>query len=152
MKQILTARPGSKRKAGVTLQDILGNLVLLYVKAKDYHWNVTGPEFKPLHETFDGIQEEALEWADVIGERMRALGIHTCSRTDAFRESAWFDEAACGINAEGMKKDMASTLKTISGKLMEAIQSGNHNEVTSNILQDLCAHIDKRFYFVNSSI
>ena len=135
-----------------SLQSITGNLELLYIKAKDFHWNVTGPEFRPLHLTFDGIQETALEWADTMAERMRALDIKVVATAARYLKDAWFPEAKPNMTADEMKHDMVLTLKCISAHLQDCIRSKVFDEVTSNQLQDLCHQIDKHNYFVKSSI
>lgn len=134
------------------LQELLGNLTLLYIKAKDFHWNVSGPEFYGLHKTFDGIQDVALDWADTIGERMRALQIPVRSTAATYVEQAWYPEAEFDMDAEAMKADMVKTLECISSHLMEDIGAEVMDEVTLNMMQDLCANIDKQCYFVRSSI
>lgn len=141
-----------KSEKEISLQDILANLELLYIKAKNYHWNVKGPEFYGLHHTFDGVQEVALEWADTIAERMRALGIHADASAESYLRSIWFDECTKEVDAQYMKTNLAATLLVFRKKLMECINGNKFDQVTSNRLQDLCGDLDKQYYFVNSSI
>lgn len=135
-----------------TLQALVGNLTLLYIKAKNYHWNVSGPEFYGLHHTFDGIQEGALDWVDTIGERMRSLQQPVCACAGAYLKDSWFDEGDFQASAGDMKQDMTKTLEVMSSHIMSMITGGAFDEVTSNKLQDLCSFIDKQTYFVRSSI
>lgn len=141
-----------KTQKGISLQDILANLELLYIKAKNYHWNVTGPEFRPLHKTFDELQELALDWADTIAERMRALDIHVDASAESYLRSIWFDEVVGTKDAQYMKSNMSATLEKISKNLNACITSRTFDEVTSNKLQDLCHDIDKQNYFIKSAI
>ncbi len=46
----------------------------LFVKTQGYHWNVTGPTFHSLHEMFEEQYLDLHEAADLLAERMRALG------------------------------------------------------------------------------
>ena len=46
----------------------------LQLPAKQAHWNVKGPNFVGLHELFDKVAGEALEYTDLIAERAVALG------------------------------------------------------------------------------
>lgn len=147
-------RTNRPRPAGESepLQALVGNLTLLYIKAKNYHWNVSGPEFYGLHRTFDGVQEGTLEWVDTIGERMRALQKPVCACAGLYLKDAWFAEGDHTDSAGDMKQDMTNTLEAISHKLMDMISGKACDEVTLNILQDLCAFIDKQAYFVRSGI
>lgn len=142
----------ASKKVAVTLPALVGNLTLLYIKAKNYHWNTSGPSFYGDHHTFDGIQEGALDWVDTIGERIRALQEPICACAGAYLEDSWFPEGDFTLDAEGMKSDMVKTLDCISSHLMDMIKGGEFDDVTSNILQDLCAFIDKQNYFVRSSL
>ncbi|QQG33681.1 DNA-binding protein [Cronobacter phage A24] len=150
---MIPTKPKSSSKSSTdTLQSLVGNLTLLYIKAKNYHWNTTGPNFYGDHHTFDGIQEGALDWIDTVGERIRALQQSICACAGAYLEDAWYPEGDYELDAEGMKADMVKTLDCISAHIMDMIKSSEFDEVTSNILQDLCAFIDKQNYFVRSSL
>lgn len=45
-----------------------------YLKAHNYHWNVTGPAFPQLHDLFGKIYEEVYNSIDPFAEQIRALG------------------------------------------------------------------------------
>ena len=46
----------------------------LYVKTRNYHWNVTGPEFHSLHELLEDFYQKLAPLADDVAERVRMLG------------------------------------------------------------------------------
>lgn len=133
------------------LKDILGNLVLLQIKAKNYHWNTEGHSFYGDHKTFDGIHEMVSDWIDKIGERMRAKKIPVNATASEYLNSAIFPEGDYEFDDVEMRKDMVRTLEAISQMLMSVIDSNTVDTVTSNILQDLCADVDKHAYFVRSA-
>lgn len=140
---------GSSRKLEIhPLQEITSNLTLLYIKAKNYHWNVTGTEFPGLHKMFDKLQEETLEWIDTVAERQRALEIKVEASAECYLHCKWFPEGKCTATSSEMKADMVRTLEIISARTL----SYELDCVTDNILQELCAFLDKEAYFVRSSI
>ncbi len=53
---------------------ILANTVLLYTKARKFHWNVSGNSFMELHKLFEKHYEELDESMDEIAERISKLG------------------------------------------------------------------------------
>lgn len=134
-----------------TINDIVANLELLYVKAKNFHWNVVSPNFLGLHKTFDGIQEVALDWADTFAERGRALDQKIDSRSASFLRRSWFPEARDEMTDVEMIEDMVLTLTCISTYLNRALREHMFDAVTENKVQDLCAEIDKQNYFVKSN-
>jgi len=56
------------------LKNLLADEYILYTKTKNYHWNVTGPQFHDLHEFFGKQYEEVDEIVDDVAERARQLG------------------------------------------------------------------------------
>jgi len=60
---------------GYLLNHALADEFALSAVTRDYHWNVTGPRFRSLHETFDEQYHQIDDWVEKIGERARALGI-----------------------------------------------------------------------------
>jgi starvation-inducible DNA-binding protein len=47
-----------------------------YLKAHQFHWNVTGPLFLQSHELFGKIYEEVYGVVDDFAEKIRALGTY----------------------------------------------------------------------------
>jgi starvation-inducible DNA-binding protein len=67
--------PDNIRKAAIDLlQARLADVVDLVTQAKQAHWNVKGPSFVGLHDLFEKVAENGREHADLIAERITALG------------------------------------------------------------------------------
>jgi starvation-inducible DNA-binding protein len=56
------------------LEKLLADEVVLRVKLQKYHWNVTGPEFHELHETFEDQYTDLAPVVDDAAERIRQYG------------------------------------------------------------------------------
>ncbi|MDX2151271.1 MAG: DNA starvation/stationary phase protection protein [Bryobacteraceae bacterium] len=56
------------------LNRLLADEFVIYAKARNYHWNVTGPMFHSLHEVFEKQYEEVDEIIDEAAERARMYG------------------------------------------------------------------------------
>jgi starvation-inducible DNA-binding protein len=74
------------------LKLILSDEFVLYVKARNYHWNVVGINFVELHKFFEKIYEEINEFIDDIAERIRTLGGYPPSTLREFLELAEIKE------------------------------------------------------------
>lgn len=57
------------------LAHVLADTYMLYLKTHAYHWNVTGPMFASLHLLFETQYTELHDAADLLAERIRALGL-----------------------------------------------------------------------------
>ncbi len=56
------------------LSTLLADEYVLYTKARNYHWNVVGPQFNDLHKFFQTLYEELNDYVDDVAERIRTLG------------------------------------------------------------------------------
>jgi starvation-inducible DNA-binding protein len=66
--------PADRMEIGHALAHLLADTYALSVKTQNFHWNVTGPMFRALHEMFDEQYHELANALDEIAERIRALG------------------------------------------------------------------------------
>jgi starvation-inducible DNA-binding protein len=64
-----------EQRGGVVkiLNTLLSDEYLLYTKTRNYHWNVTGPQFNDLHKFFEEQYTLLSEIVDQIAERGRSL-------------------------------------------------------------------------------
>ncbi len=56
------------------LQPILTDLIAFSLTVKQLHWNIVGPNFRPIHLHLDEIYEDVLEAVDTVAERLTATG------------------------------------------------------------------------------
>jgi starvation-inducible DNA-binding protein len=75
MKPNLGIPDQSREAVGELLNALLADLHVLYVKTRNYHWNVTGPHFHDLHKLFESQYEALAGEIDEVAERARALGV-----------------------------------------------------------------------------
>lgn len=77
--------------AAADLQASLVELLDLALQAKQAHWNVVGPLFRPVHLELDEIVSSAHEAADVVAERLSALREVPDGRVERVSEDTPFD-------------------------------------------------------------
>ena len=68
------------------LKRLLANTFALGLKAQNYHWNVTGPNFAQYHEFFGSFYEEVNGSIDATAEEIRKLGGFTPASFSRFSE------------------------------------------------------------------
>ena len=64
----------NRKKITESLSRLLADTYTLYLKTHNFHWNVTGPQFRTLHLMFEEQYNELWTSTDTIAERIRALG------------------------------------------------------------------------------
>lgn len=88
MKTEIGIKEKDRKSVKVLLTTILSDEMVLLVKTKNFHWNVTGSNFNELHSFFQQ-QYSLLETAvDEIAERIRMLGFYSIGSMDEFLKSA----------------------------------------------------------------
>lgn len=95
MKEILNVGlPEAKRKKVADgLIKLLANNSVLYLKTHNFHWNVVGPMFQPLHSVFEAQYIDLWNAGDTIAERVRALGFHVPASYTDFAKLSKIKEA-----------------------------------------------------------
>lgn len=64
-----------RRTIAEGLKRLLADSYTLYLQTHNFHWNVTGPQFRELHLMFEEHYTELATAVDEIAERIRTLGV-----------------------------------------------------------------------------
>jgi len=90
-----------QRVAGA-LSNVLADTFTLYLKTHNFHWNVTGPMFQPLHQMFEEQYNKLWTAVDAIAERIRSLGFVAPGSYGEFTRLTYLQETrrllmTCGV-------------------------------------------------------
>lgn len=88
------------------LKRLLADSYTLYLQTHNFHWNVTGPQFRELHLMFEEHYNELAVAVDDIAERIRTLGVAAPGTYKAFAELSSIKE----VEGVPSAKDMVVTL------------------------------------------
>jgi starvation-inducible DNA-binding protein len=66
--------PEQSERVVEMLTQTLSDALTLRDMYKKHHWQVSGPAFYQLHLLFDKHHDEVMEMADLVGERVQAIG------------------------------------------------------------------------------
>jgi starvation-inducible DNA-binding protein len=75
------------------LSSVLSDAMLLYIKTRKFHWNVSGNSFMELHKLFEKQYKILEEAIDEIAERINKLGAKTPGTMHEFLQMASLKEA-----------------------------------------------------------
>src|SRR3974377_2120955 len=56
------------------LRRLLADVFVLYVKTKNFHWHMSGPQFRDYHLLLDEHSDQIFSMTDDIAERARKIG------------------------------------------------------------------------------
>ncbi|MEM8530055.1 MAG: DNA starvation/stationary phase protection protein [Chloroflexota bacterium] len=74
------------------LNRMLSDEFVFYTKLRNYHWNVVGPLFQPLHEIFEEQYDQVAEIIDEAAERTRMLGMKSTGTMQQFLQQTTLEE------------------------------------------------------------
>ncbi|MDA7852663.1 DNA starvation/stationary phase protection protein [Porticoccaceae bacterium] len=74
------------------LKRLLADSYTLYLQTHNFHWNVTGPQFRELHLMFEDHYTELAIAVDEIAERIRTLDVVAPGTYKAFAELSSINE------------------------------------------------------------
>lgn len=74
------------------LKQLLADSYTLYLQTHNFHWNVTGPQFRELHLMFEEHYTELAIAVDDIAERIRTLDVAAPGTYKAFSELSSIQE------------------------------------------------------------
>jgi starvation-inducible DNA-binding protein len=97
------------------LHQALADTAVATTKAQNYHWNVTGMAFGPLHDLFQKIYEDHFEAQDDIAERIKALEAHAVGKYSAWLERSKIEECDGRVDAKTMIANLKADQETLAG-------------------------------------
>ncbi len=70
------SNPAAQAEIADALNQSVAETVVTTMLAQNFHWNVTGMAFGPLHDLFQKVYEDHFTGQDELAERIKAIGCH----------------------------------------------------------------------------
>ncbi|BCU76804.1 DNA starvation/stationary phase protection protein [Luteolibacter sp. LG18] len=119
----------ARQKAADVLAAILANQHVLYLKTRNFHWNLTGFRFRTLHAFFEEQYEALAKAIDETAERLRSLGaVSPGSMAEMLKAATLTERPGALVDGEEALKALHTDHETVIRDLREAI----------DVLQDQC--------------
>ncbi len=136
------------------LRKVLGETYALYFKTHGYHWNVTGPRFKALHELFMEQYTQLWQALDELAERIRALGEFAPASSDEMASHATIKPDNGVPDAEDMIANLVrghETLAQVAKDGVKVAEAGD-DAVTADLLTQRAAASEKTAWMLRASL
>lgn len=134
------------------LSQVLAETYTLYLKTHNFHWNVTGPMFQPLHSVFEEQYSEMANAVDEIAERIRALGQRAPGSFNEFQNLSSIKDSSGKVAALEMIKELLEGHETISqttSKAATTAQEADDEGTADLMIQRIQVH-DKIAWMLRS--
>lgn len=136
------------------LKKVLIETYALYLKTQNYHWNVTGANFKSLHELFEEHYNDFAGAIDSIAERMRMLGGYPNLNFAEMAKSTKVGDSKQSIEANEMIRDLVAGHKILIDAIKEGlpVEANDGDEVSISLFVDRLSFHEKAIWMLESSI
>lgn len=135
------------------LEVTLADTYAIYLKTQNYHWHVRGPQFKSLHELFEGQYKELAEAVDQVAERLLMMGHKAPATFSEFNHLKTIKDGDSSLSANQMVSELAADHNVLVRDLNQAIQLAqeNNDEGTVSLLSERIAAHQKAHWMLAAS-
>jgi len=123
MKPEIGISEKNRDKSIKVLSALLADEMVLYVKTRKFHWNVSGNSFMEFHKLFQSQYTELEEVVDAVAERISKLGGNAIGTLSEFKELTQLKESPAEYpEQKEMLKELLSDHETIVIQLRTEIE------------------------------
>ena len=133
------------------LNRILADAFALYLKTKNFHWHVSGPNFRDYHLLLDEQSEEIIGVTDEIAERVRKIGGLTLRSIGQISKLQTIDDNNAEFVAPSdMLRELMNDNKAVAKAMREAHELADKHDdaATAGFLENLIDATEKRTWFL----
>ncbi|MFI6731729.1 Dps family protein [Nonomuraea sp. NPDC050451] len=144
----------AKDTVAEALQGALVDLIDLSLVAKQAHWNLIGPHFRPIHLQLDELTELARSHMDTIAERAVAVGINPDGRSATVARSTKLQQPESGWIEDGkVLATITDLLDGVSKRMHERVRATDEPDpVTQDLLIAVAQDIDKQHWMFQAQV
>ena len=148
-------QPSEARETLVELLNArLADAIDLQLQAKQAHWNVKGPQFIALHQLFDDLHAQSVEWSDLIAERAVQLGGLAEGSLQAVSGRSELKPYPGLTDGRGHVVATANALAAFGSRIRAAIATAESlsDMGTADLFTEIVRASDKMLWFVESHL
>lgn len=133
----------------------LANTADLYAQTKQAHWNVKGIYFEQFHVLFDKMADGVLPYADMIAERVTALGGTAMGTVRMAGENSELPEFPADVfDGEAMIKIVVERWAQYAAGVRSAITLATDagDDATADLFTEISRETDKLLWFAEAHL
>jgi starvation-inducible DNA-binding protein len=143
-------------KVAQALSGFLSDEFLIYLKTRNAHWNIEGPDFHQMHKFFEQQYEQLDETMDQVAERIRMLGHYAPATMRSYLDLTHLTEQSREKNdSVGFIKELLGDHESIIIRLRENINlfSSKLNDLgTSDFITGLMETHEKMAWMLRAHL
>lgn len=133
---------------GEALQGALIDLIDLSLVAKQAHWNLTGRNFKVVHEHLDEVVAIARAGQDDVAERAVAVGVNPDGRVRTVADRTQLPQLEAGyLDDDKVVAAITDLLAQMISRFRERIKATDEpDQVTQDLLISITSKLEKQHW------
>lgn len=134
------------------LNELLANYQIYYQNLRNFHWNVSGPEFFELHAKFEELYTVANVNVDSVAERILTLGARPYSSYSEYIENSGIKEAKEVHDAKKMVEIIRENINSLLVLERKVLESANEqiDEGTASLMSDYITAKEKLVWMLSA--
>lgn len=143
--------PEATRDISAALTVLVSDVFALYIKTKNFHWHVSGPNFRDYHLLLDEQADQIFAMTDPIAERVRKIGGTTLrSIGQISRLQRIADNDADYVTAPDMIAELCEDNKQLASALREVHDLCDEHEdvATASLIENWIDETERRTWFL----
>lgn len=144
-----------RQEIGHLLRFLLADFFTLYIKTKNFHWHMQGPNFRDYHLLLDEQSEELFEATDAIAERARKINQSTIrSIGDIARLQRLNDAEMSDAPAVAMLQMLCEDNAALAGFMRSTHQvcDASGDLATASLLENWIDEAERRSWFLSATV
>jgi starvation-inducible DNA-binding protein len=137
------------------LRQLLADVFALYMKTKNFHWHMSGRQFRDFHLLLDEHSEQILAMTDDVAERARKIGGTTLhSISDIFEHQRLKDNNEEFVPPAEMLKELSADNQELTRSLRTAHEiCDRHSDVaTTSMIEVWIDQTERRTWFLSEIV
>ncbi|MBN9051790.1 MAG: DNA starvation/stationary phase protection protein [Rhizobiales bacterium] len=139
------------REISKAINGILADSFALYLKTKNFHWHVSGPNFRDYHLMLDEHADAIFATTDPLAERVRKIGGVTLrSISDISKHQSIRDNNEAEVDPLDMLRELMNDNKAVAKAMREAHElCDKHDDIaTASLLENYVDETERRTWFL----
>jgi starvation-inducible DNA-binding protein len=144
-------KAAATRDIGGAMNAILADVFALYLKTKNFHWHMSGPNFRDYHLLLDEQATRIFALADPIAERIRKIGGSTIKSIGHIaRIQRVLDNDADYVQPLDMLAELREDNKMLAARLREAhgVCEEHRDIATASLIEVWIDEAERRTWFL----
>jgi starvation-inducible DNA-binding protein len=133
---------------------VLANHYAFYLKAQNYHWNVTGPDFSQYHKLFGKIYNEVGNVIDTLAEEIRSMDSYAPASFSRFSELTQIQDELNVPPALEMIRRLYNDIEIVQSSILNTynLAEQNNNHGYSNLMAERQSAFFKHAWMLKSTL